>query len=79
MVVHNFKQVRLTEEEMFYLKQFAKVVECPDRSIKCDICPFCVDNWCMMRKIRNIVDDPKMRVKGNKDEQIKEKISTNQL
>ena len=79
MITKNFKQVLLTEEEMIRLKLFTDVIECPDKSIKCDICPFCLDNFCVVRLLRNITENPKIRERKYKNEQIKEKISTDQL
>ena len=76
MITKNFKQVLLTEEEMIRLKLFTDVIECPDRSIKCDICPFCLDNFCVVRLLRNITTDPKIRERNHKNEQIEEKILT---
>lgn len=76
MITKNFKQVLLTVEEMNRLKLFIDVIECPDKSIKCEICPFYLDNFCVVRLLRNITQNPKIRERKNKNEQIKEKILT---
>lgn len=76
MITKNFKQVLLTEEEMIRLKLFIDVIECPDKSIKCDICPFHLDNFCVVRLLRNITENPKIRERNHKNEHIKEKIFT---